>query len=437
MTFMQSSGPLGSSLTHHSLSLVPRRSALPSLCVFALGLCMRAAPARANIVTEWNTRAAAVVNEQNPMDQSRSFAIVQIAVHDALNGVEPRYAPYAYQGYEPEACAEAAIATAAHDALLAVAPSHGSDLDAWYQEALAAIPEGTTKAAGIELGRAAAERIVTLRATDDLEGALLEPYEPGTEPGDYQPTPPDNAVFGAAWGKLPTFAAPRSSAFRPPPPPAVSSKRYLRDYEEIKSIGVQNSDSRTPEQSEIADFWYESATTGWIRIANSVVAEQGLDLWESARVLGLVSISLVDGFITGFDAKYHYAFWRPITGIRAGEDDGNPWTQGDPEWTPYCATPPVADYPSTHALLGAAAAAVLARYFGDKTPFTATSLTLPGVERSFDSFTRAARENADSRVYCGIHWRSSVEAGLRQGRRLGRYVFGHELGSVRSQPGPG
>lgn len=394
-----------------------------SLLVTALG----ARAALANEVTDWHAQAVVLVGAQNPMDQSRSLAVVQVAVHDALNAIDSRYRHYAYDGDVPNASAAAAVASATFTALNAVLTAPSPELQAAYTAALAAIPDCAEKTQGVQLGRDAAQQIVQQRKSDDLIAALTKPYVPGDDPGDYRATPPDNAVFGAGWGELTPFVAQRSSLFRPLPPPSVTGKRYAKDYIEIQSLGVQSGSTRTADQTQIADFWYESSSTGWHRIANKVVRAEGLDNWQSARVFGLVGLALVDGFITGFDAKYHYNYWRPLTGIREGDHDGNRRTQGDSNWTPYCATPPVADYPSTHALLGGAASAVLARALGDRTAFTADSLSLPGVSRSFERFSAAARENADSRVYCGIHWRTTVDAGLDQGRKLGDYVFAHAL----------
>lgn len=399
------------------------------LGTLALGLGLTS-PALANEVRDWNSKAASVVDQQSPMEQTRTFAIVQLAVSDALNAIERRHEPYAFRARARGASPEAAVAAASRTALLALVPSRATDIEAWYSAALAAIPEGRSKERGVELGREAAARLLALRAGDDVGAALTEPYEAGTGPGDYRATPPFDIVVGAGWGKLMPFALPRATVYRPPPPPPVGSARYARDYEEVKALGVQAGSTRTEEQSQIADFWYESSATGWVRIANVVAAERGLDLWESARVLGLVSVALADGFIAGFEAKYHYDYWRPLTAIRVGDEDRNPRTRGDTSWTPYCVTPPVADYPSTHSSLGAAAAAVLAGYFGDATPFNVDSLTLPGVTRSFGSFSEAARENAESRVYCGIHWRFSIERGLEQGQRVGEHVLAHTLERV-------
>lgn len=420
------------------------------LCGLAMaaGVGLAAGMARANEVTDWGAKAAVLVNEQSPMEQSRSLSIVHLAIHDALNAIDPRYAAYASpagaDGFVVEASRgaphvhvtgaspEAAVAAAARDTLLVVAPARSVDIEVWYAQALAAIPDGVAESRGVEVGSQAAARLLRMRERDDVVAALTEPYVAGDGPGEYRATPPFDSVVGAGWGKLATFATPRASAFRPEPPPALDSRRYVRDYEEVKALGVREGSTRTPEQSEIADFWYESSVTGWLRIANQVAERAQLDEWEAARVLALVSMALADGFINGFDAKYHFDYWRPITAIVAGDEDGNRRTAGDASWTPYCDTPPVPDYPSTHSVLGAAAAAVLAREFGDHTAFAIDSLTLPGVLRSFASFSEAAQENAASRVYCGIHWRSSTYAGLEQGQRIGEHVASRQLGPACS-----
>lgn len=196
-----------------------------------------------------------------------------------------------------------------------------------------------------------------------------------------------------------------------------------------------NSTSRTAEQSEIAKFWYEGSPNGWNRIARNVSAHQGLGLWENARLFGLINFAMADGFIAGFDAKYFYNFWRPVSAIRAGETDGNDHTLADPAWSSFLVTPPVPDYPSTHSVLGGAAADVLARFFEDaEISFTTTSGNpFPGITRSFLSFSQAAQENVDSRVYAGIHYRSACRDGVRQGSKVGRFAFKHFLKPVKEK----
>jgi hypothetical protein len=189
---------------------------------------------------------------------------------------------------------------------------------------------------------------------------------------------------------------------------------------ELERMGGQARSDRTDEQSEIARYWYENSTQGWNRIAREVARARGLDAWQSARLLALVNIAMADGFIAGFEAKYHYNYWRPATALREN---------GSPEWLSYLGTPPVPDHPSTHTVLGAAAAAVLARFFGtDCVSFSMTSgAPYGGITRQFWSFSEAARENGASRILAGLHFASAVEAGYRQGDEVGAWAFDHVL----------
>ena len=185
---------------------------------------------------------------------------------------------------------------------------------------------------------------------------------------------------------------------------------------------------RTADQTEIALFWVESSPLGWNRIARTVADAEGIDLWESARLFGLLNMALTDGYIGTWDAKYHYRFWRPVTAIRLASSDGNPATSADPTWTPLLETPPIPDYDSGHAVEGGAAAQVLKRFFHtDRMSFSACSYTLPAGEtcddasptlRQFTSFSQAADENAVSRIYVGFHFRDAVETGTRHGERI-------------------
>jgi hypothetical protein len=203
----------------------------------------------------------------------------------------------------------------------------------------------------------------------------------------------------------------------------------------VKAIGDIHSTTRTAEQSEIAKFWYEDSPLGWNRIANTIVRQLGLDSWSAARTFALVHFAMADGFIAGFEAKYRFRFWRPVTAIHAAATDGNPLTEPDATWQPFLITPPVPDYPSTHTVLGWAAAEVLIELFGDKVRHSATSLTLPGVTRHFKGFSDAADENGLSRIYAGIHFRHAVRDGRRQGRGIGRAVA-DALAPIRSSRSP-
>jgi membrane-associated phospholipid phosphatase len=252
-------------------------------------------------------------------------------------------------------------------------------------------------------------------------------YTPGTKPGDYRPTPPDfKPAALVQWGSVMPFVLKSAGQFRCPEPPPVNSSRALADLEEVKAIGGSKSATRTAEQSEIGRYWYESSPQGWNRIAREVLAARQFDVWENARLLALLNLAMADGYIAGFEDKYYYNYWRPVTAIREG---------GDSEWLSCLPTPPVPDYPSNHTVEGAAAATVLARFFNtDFISFSTTSgAPYPGITRKFWSFSEAARENGASRILCGIHFSTAVNAGYVQGERIGEWAFEHALQPAKPQ----
>jgi hypothetical protein len=386
-------------------------------------------PLRADEVLRWNRVAtdAAARARTDPFTESRAFAILHLAVHDAVNSVDRRYAPYgpalpAAKG----ASAEAAVAAAAHDTLVELFPAARDVFDDQLREALSAIAEGPARSAGVDVGRQAAAKTLAARR-DDGAGRSV-PFQPGREPGAYSPTPPDfTPAIMTQWGMLTPFVLRSAAQFRPSPPPAVGTAQARADVDEVRKIGARAGSSRNDEQSEIARFWYENVGQGWNRIARGVAADRGLDLWQNARLFALLNAAIADGFIAAFEAKYHYAYWRPATAIREA---------GEAAWLSYLDTPPVPDHPSAHAVTGAAAAAVLARYFeSDFVSFTATSGDpYPGLVRHFWSFSEAARENGASRVLAGIHFPTAVRAGLGQGDEVGTWVFDNALGPVTPAP---
>jgi len=422
-------------------------------------MAMRTPVAAADRVTHWNTTAvsATVMSGQNGIVQSRSLAITQVAVHDALNAIERRYRAYAFDGpVDHTASSEAAVATAAHDALAGLIPVGAlpfvgfgtvaqqavavAFVNATYAADLATLPDGPAKTRGIAVGQAAARAILARRSVDGATRLVL--YTPGTRPGDWQPTPNpvpfDPPAAGdrlaavlPGWGVVAPFVLRSSSQFEPDGPPALDSKRYTREYNEVMAIGEKFSAIRTAEQTEIARFWYEGSPAGWSRIARIVAENRGLDSWQRARLLALVNMAMADGFVAGMETKYDFNFWRPVTAIRAGDTDGNDETIADPNWISLLNSPAIPDYPSTHSILGGAASEVLLRFFDDDVAFTTTSgVPFAGITRSFDSFSDAARENGNSRIYAGIHFRSAVEKGIKQGNRIGRFVFNHSLRPV-------
>jgi hypothetical protein len=386
-----------------------------------------------NAVTHWNAVATeAFIPSQgtNPVAQSRTFAILHAAIHDALNAIDRRFEEYT-PGLPaaPGASVEAAVAAAARDVLLALVPDQAVLVEAAYGRALAIVPEGPAKLAGVATGQAAASANLSRRQGDRFEKATEPVYVPRPGPGEYQFTPPFGFAALPGLGRVTPFVVDiREHAVDGPQ--QLSSGKYARDLAYVKALGDSKSAIRTPEQSQIAQFWYEDSPLGWNRIANTVARQRGLDPWSAARTFALVNFAMADGFIAGFEAKYRFRFWRPETAIHEAATDGNRLKDADATWQPFMVTPPVPDYPSTHTVLGWAAAEVLIELFGDKVAFDADSVTLPGVIRHFKGFSAAAEENGLSRLYAGIHFPHAVRDGRRQGRSIGRAVA-EALGPVR------
>jgi hypothetical protein len=387
----------------------------------------------ANAVVWWNQVATEnSMTGSDPVSETRVFAITHLAIHDALNAVDKRYAAYAYEQRAPGASAEAAVAAAARQSLVSLMPSRAAQIEAAYQQALASIPDDDARRRGIHTGSRAAMTILNRRTGDGSEIRASEPA--GTQPGEYRPTAPDfTPAFLPRWGKVLPFALRTSSQFRPVAPYKLDSPEYAMDYNEVAAIGDRRSTTRTEEGSEIAMFWYEQSGQGWNRIARVVAEQKGINLWQAARLFALVNIAMADGFIGGFEAKYHFDYWRPSTAIAEADADGNADTQTIQNWLPFLGTPPVPDYPSTHSVLGAAAAKVLARFFGtDFIEFEFTSgAPYPEITRKFWSFSQAAAENGASRILAGIHFRNAVRAGMHQGEEIGEYVYATQLRTIR------
>jgi hypothetical protein len=284
------------------------------------------------------------------------------------------------------------------------------------------------------VGQAAAAAIIALRDSDGSDTPLLGfDYPQGTEPGEYRFVPGANFTFLPGWGNVTPFVLVRSSQFRAGPPYLIKSQNYAADFDEVKSLGgddVITPSMRTAEQTEIGLFWIESSPLAWNRLTRIVSASSGLDLWENARLFGLLNLALADGYIGSWETKHHYNFWRPVTAIHAADTDGNPNTAADPTWTPLQPTYPIPDHDSAHAVEGGAAAEVLKQFFGtDHMGFSVCSLSLPAgsqctdevpVFRHYTSFSQAADENALSRILIGIHFRRATEEGIQHGRKIAK-----------------
>jgi hypothetical protein len=348
---------------------------------------------------------------------------------DAVNSIDHRFTSYAIR-IDPQGVAspEAAAATAAHRVLLTLVPtSQQAYLDAAYAASLAQIPDGAAKTNGITVGEAVAGAILALRSGDG--SAITLPYTQPPAPGIYQPTPP--AFLPAnfvAWGNVLPFTMHSGSQFLPGPPPSLTSEDYTEDFNEIKRLGSINSTERTADQTEAANFWVENSTITWNRIARLAANANGNSLADNARLFALLNMAGADGIIAGFNTKYTYNFWRPVTAIRAADTDGNPDTAPDPTWTPLVVTPRHPDYTSNHCVYSAAAARVLASFFHDDDfDFSIPSSTAPGAVRSYHSFSQAANEVGNARVWVGFHFRTACRRGLSEGKQVGRFAFKHYL----------
>ena len=392
---------------------------------------MSALPSEA--VTVWNGEAVRLTllpaSLLSPVQQNRVMAIVQVAVHDAVNGITGQYATYLSQDPAPEnASPEAAAIAAAYHALQSIFGAQTA-LDTLYETSLA--DHGLMDDdPGIEFGQSAAAAILALRANDNSAQAQFDYTAPGAgEPGVWVRLNNAPALL-PGWGNVTPFVLRSGSQFRPDPPPALDSERYARDYNEIKQIGALNFSTRTPEQTDIAFFWRASPTAIWNPVLSQVLATRDLDLSATARAFALFYLAGADASIACWDAKYHYNFWRPMPAIRSGDIDGNDLTAGDGSWAPLLPTPPHPEYPSGHSTVSSAMAMILESLFEDD-PGVPIAVTISGITREWDRFSEGVEEVIDARVYSGIHFRTADEVGARQGRQVARFVLTHALRPCR------
>ena len=397
-------------------------------CIAAINLGSSiGTPADADVVTDWNNAALDAIRAERtaPPIASRSLAILNVSIYDAVNGIARTHEPYLVQSaVAASASRKAAASAAAHEALVNLFPASGSSFDALHAAVLAGIPNGPQKTAGITWGEFVANQILAARANDGHDAIVPPPG--GSGPGVWVPTPPAFLPYLLPqWGFVVPFGMSSSSQFRPPGPPSLDSQQYAADYEEVKELGALVGSTRTEEQTEIALFWADGAGTEtppghWNSIAQIIGAAQGNTLEENARLFALLNIAMADAAICSWDAKYTFHFWRPVTAIAFAEPELN--------WMSFIVTPPFPDYTSGHSTFSAAAATVLPLFYGtEDLPFTVGSDFLPDVYRSFPTCFDAAEEAAVSRIYGGIHFRSASEDGLQAGTSIGEWTVTHYL----------
>lgn len=396
--------------------------------------------ASAHQVVEWN-QATLEITEADGITsgaaQARTLAMVHLAMHDALNAIQPRYEIYAAQTKSsPDASPEAAVAASAFAILRSLFPSRISLAEPRYQGVLATIPEGQAKRAGIELGERIAAELVSHRVAD---GFLINP--PYTwlaiAPGVFRPVPPALSTTAVLTGlpKARPFTLTSASQFRAPGPPDLASTDYTRDLNEVRDLGAVKSMIRSVDQTAVGHFWQEtSSTQAWNRVARPLVTAKVKDLWDSARLFALLNMTIADTAIAIFESKYHYHFWRPVTAIHEADSDGNNDTSGVLGWAPLIPTPSHPEYPSGHAGYCAAAARIMSAVLGDSIAFTTTSPTsVPaGTTRSYRSFSHMAQECSDARVYGGIHFQTACKHGAAQGQQVAEWAAQRFLRALKS-----
>jgi hypothetical protein len=385
----------------------------------------------ASLVTAWNELAYDIAFAEDQFftfKGHRAFAMMHLAVHDALNSIVPVYRRYAYDGARVAVHPIAAAAQAAYEVLISQYPGQqarlASELEAW----LAKAQHDRLNSRGVELGKAAAAAILARRNGDDWD--FPGTYEFRNEAGQYQTTPPWNGfVLQPGFRFAKPFSLTSPSQFRPPPPPRLDTRTYARAFREVKEYGAVNSARRSEDQTAYAQWWMEFSEGSVNRLARQLVTDHRTHLWVAARLFAHLNMSLFDGYVANWDSKYEYNHWRPYTAIRAAADDGNGETTADSGWEPLRPTSPSPEYASAHATGCAASMEVLERTFGNHAAFTMVTTTAPpGMPtRSFSSFGAAARECADSRVRLGWHFRYATEAGLTLGQRVARHTMRHYL----------
>lgn len=362
-----------------------------------------AAPARADTALDWYDHTADAVAAFTPTTQvtsSRIWAVSWLSAHRAAR------------------LGEAAVATALHDALVAQVPGQADALDAALEATLDRVPDGPRKRAAIRAGRRAAARTLAEREGDGLDAASVNaPFPiPPAAPGVWQPTPPAFAPpAGAGQGRGRPFVLRSQDQFRAPPPPALDSAAYLRDFEESRLIGSATSTERTAEQTEVGRFWTQSSLNGYRQVLRAVLERTRRPLRFDVALVAAFHVVTVDVQIAIYEAKFHYLRWRPVTSIR----------QVDPTWLPLATTPAHPDYPGGHASFAGAAEQVLTAFVGPRprAPIAVTSSALPGVVRDYDAWAQLTFENVNTHVWNGTHTRTSAERSAGIGRAIAAYVL--------------
>jgi hypothetical protein len=394
--------------------------AFPACMIAACIAAGVSAPARADVITDWDENAITMVTPLPVYPAQRLMGMVDVAMFDAVNSIERRYRPYLVQLLaQPATSKEAAAASAAAAVLATIDAAAADKAKTLLTSYLASIPDDAAKSDGVKLGEAVAAKILQARANDGADAA--DDYRPRTSPGVYVPTP---ITAGSVWPNVKPWVMTKPSQFRPGPPVALKSQEWATDYNELKDYGGKSSAKRSPQQTETARFWLMVGPQAYHPFARKLVTAKQMSVADSARLMALVSVGLNEALIAVFDAKYHYNFWRPITAIRNGDIDDNAGTEREAMWQPIDNTPMHPEYPCAHCILSGSVAGVIKAVLGttDIPEVAITSPTAPGVTHRWTNLTPFTEEVANARIWSGFHYRSSTRVGTQMGLQIGDYV---------------
>jgi hypothetical protein len=416
-----------------SVSRIKVATLLTSVVVAA---ALLTAPARGDVIMDWNAKADAIAAEKQivPVPHSRVLSMLHIAMFEAVNAIERRYAPYKLNlTADRTTSKDAAAATAAYDVLLEIYPDQKQGLDVALAASLSAVAETEAKAKGIALGKQAAAGVIALRANDGSKAQ--ENYRPHTRPGAYVPTVVP--VFSTA-GSIAPWVMTTGSQFRPGPPPALDSETWTKDLNEIREIGGLNSTKRSAEQTVMGRFWFLTGARTYNPIVRQVALAKKMDVVDCARLFALASMAGSDALIAVFDGKYAHNLWRPVTAIRNADQTSNPATPHDASWLPLGDTPMHPEYPCAHCITSAAISTVLQAVAGDDIgEISLTSPTAPGVTRKWTRLQDYSDEVSNARIYAGFHYRFSTEVGKDMGKKIGELTVKTQLRGAEASAVPG
>ena len=394
-----------------------------------------AAPARADSVTAWNEIAtdALIRDGGQGAIAIANLAMVHGAVYDAVNAIDGRYEPYLVApAAERWYSRDAAAATAAYRVLVdsrppvvpaAQQPALAARLKPLYDAALATIAPGAAKDGGIATGNAAADAMIAARTDDGRFGPFR--FTAGSDAGTWRPEAPDFISDPGAWLKdVKPFLIADASQFRSLPPNPLTSARYAKEFDEVKTIGAADSTTRTADQTAAAQFWGLANAPGtWSDIFRRLAIARHGSVADNARLFATLYLTGADALITTWTDKARYSRWRPITAIHEAGNDGNPATRPDAHWMPLIPTPPYPDHPAGLPALGGAVVRTLQAFYGtDEATFGTTNAAKVPITRTYTRFSQAIEEIVDARVWSGIHFRLADEQGAAIGQAVARFT---------------